>query len=97
MARRDDPEKTFQYKSRQQALLDAELIDDKLPQLLTFIRRLEATPPGAAELKARVKRFGKCNRNEGETSGQFYGRLRHWLDRDILKSPRHAPRQSDDD
>ncbi len=95
---REDNEKTTQYRSRHQVLLDAEQIEEKLPHLLMFISRLEATPPGAAELKLRIKRFGKCDRNLGESSEEFYRRLRYWLDRDIpqSKSPRHAQRQTDD-
>ncbi len=97
-ASREGNEKTLQYKSRQEAQLDDELHEDKLTQLLAFIRRLEETPLGKAELERRTKLFGECQRIEGESSGQFYGRLRHWLDRDIpqTKSPRHAPRQTDD-
>ena len=95
-ANREDHEITLQYKSRQEALLVEELNDDKLTQLLAFISRLEQTPPGAAELQRRIKLFGECKRIEGETSGQFYARLRHWLDREIpqTKSPLHAPRQT---
>jgi hypothetical protein len=97
-ASREGNEKTLQYKNRQEALLEEELNNDKLTQLLEFISRLQQTPPGAAELDRRTKLFGQCQRIEGETPGQFYGRLRHWLDRDFpqTKSPRHAARQTDD-
>jgi hypothetical protein len=89
-------ELTLQYRSRQEALLDDELIEDKLGQLLTFIGHLKRTTDGAAEIQRRVKLFGKCKRSEGETSGEFYAKLRHWLDRDNprTKPPRHAPRQT---
>ena len=62
------------------------------------VSQLDQTPSGAAELQRRRKLFGECKRIEGETSGQFYARLRHWLDRDIpqTKSPLHAPRQTGD-
>jgi hypothetical protein len=97
-ANREDNETTLQYQSRQETMLVDELNEDKLKQLLTFIGQLEQTPPGAAELERRIKLFGACKRNEGETSGQFCARLRHWLDRDLpkTKSPRHAPRQTID-
>ena len=97
-ANREANEITLQYKSRQETLLDEELTEDKLTQLLAFISQLDQTPPGAAELQRRRKLFGECKRIEGETSGQFYARLRHWLDRDIpqTKSPLHAPRQTGD-
>src|SRR5438132_12819730 len=75
-ANREDHEITLQYKSRQDALLVEEFNEDKLAQLLVFISGLEQTPPGAAELQSRIKLFGECKRIEGETSGQFYARLR---------------------
>ena len=95
-ANREDNEKTLQYKSRQEAQLDEELAEDKLTQLLLSISQLDQTPAGAAELQRRTKLVGECKRIEGETSSQFYARLRHWLDRDIpqTKSPLHAPRQT---
>ena len=97
-ATREGNETTLQYQSPQEALLVEGLNEDQLTQLLEFISRLKETPPGAAELERRIKLFGECKRNEGETSGEFYGRLRHWLDRDMpqTKSPLHAPRQTGD-
>jgi hypothetical protein len=97
-ANRENNEKTLQYRSRQETLLDEELSEDKLKQLLVSISQLDQTPLGADELQRRKKLFGECERIEGETSGQFYARLRHWLDRDIpqTKSPRHVPRQTGD-
>ena len=57
---RESHEKTFQYKSRQEALLDEELIEDKLAQLLASIDQLERTPAGAAGIQRRVKILGEC-------------------------------------
>ena len=93
---RENHEITLQYKSRQENLLAAELVEEKLEQLLEFISKLEQTLSGAAELQRRSKLFGECKRIEGETSDQFYARLRHWMDRDMpqTKSPLHAPRQT---
>jgi len=95
-ANRKDNEITLQYETRQEQLLGEELSEDKLTQLLAFVSRLEQTPHGAVELQRRRKLFGRCERIEGETSGQFYARLRQWLDREIpqTKSPLHAPRQT---
>ena len=95
-ANREGNEITLQYKSRQETLLVEELNEKNLTQLLAFIRQLERTPLGADELQRRIKFFGDCKRIEGDTSGQFYARLRHWLDRDIpkTKSPLHAPPQT---
>ena len=93
-ANRKAREIALQYKVRQESLLGEERIEENLIQLLRFIGNLEHTPPGSAELQRRIKLFGKCKRNEGDTSSQFYGKLRHWLDRDIpqTKSPRHPER-----
>jgi hypothetical protein len=92
---REDHENTFQYRTRNEALLDDELIEDKLTQLVAFIGELEQTPTGTAQLQHRVKLFGECKRGEGETSAEFYSKLHHWLERDIrqTKSPLHPPRQ----
>ena len=77
-------------------MLDEELAEDNLTQLRTFISQLDHTPVGVAELQCRRKLFGECSRIEDETSGQFYARLHHWLDRDMpqTKSPLHSPRQT---
>jgi hypothetical protein len=97
-ATREGNEITLQYQSPQEVLLVEGLNEDQLTELLKFISGLEQTPVGAADLERRIKLFGECKRNEGETSGEFYGRLRHWLDRDMpqTKSPFHAPRQTGD-
>ena len=96
---REGREKTFQYKNRQEALLDEELAEDKLTQLLAFVEELEHTPEGNAELQRRGKMFGECKRSEGETSMDFYAKLHHWLHRDIpqTKRPLHPPRQTHSD
>ena len=93
---REDHERTFQYKSRQEELLDEELVEDKLTQLLAFIGEVEQTPKGAAELQRRVKMFGECKRGEGETSAEFYGKLHHWLERKMppTKLPLHPQIQT---
>jgi hypothetical protein len=98
-ASREGNEATFQYKSRQEALLDEELIEDKLTQLLAFIADLEQDPTGSAHLHRRIKLFGECVRVDEETSAEFYSKLHHWLERDIpqTKSPLHPPRQTDGD
>jgi hypothetical protein len=97
-ANREDDEITLQYKSHQETLLDEKLSEDKLKQLLVSISQIGQTSLGAAELQRRTKLFGECKRIEGETSGQFYARLHHWLNREIpqTKSPLHAPRQTGD-
>jgi hypothetical protein len=96
-AHREAQEATLQYKSRQEALLDDEQTEEKLAQLLMFIGSLRRTPEGAAEIRSQVANFGECKRGEGETSAEFYARLRHWLDRNTprTKSPRYSPRQTE--
>ena len=81
--KRDDLEKTQQYTRRQETLLVQEMIDEKLTQLQVFIGQLSSTPHGLEELERRTRCFGECKRLAGETSGQFYARLRLWLDRDL--------------
>jgi hypothetical protein len=97
-ANREDHERTFQYRSRRETLLGDELIEDQLTQLLAFVGELAQTPAGAAQIQRRAKAFGDCQRNEGESSAEFYARLHHWLDRVIpqTKSPLHPPRQTKD-
>lgn len=93
---REDRERTFQYKSRQETLLDDELTEDMLSQLLSFIQELKHSPEGSAQLERRVKAFGECERSEGETSTAFYAKLNDWLHQDFprTKSPLHPPRQA---
>ena len=66
--------------------LPTDQVDAKLSQLQAFIGHLSETPSGRAEIHGRKKRFGECLPITGETQGQFYGRLRHWLDRSIEQS-----------
>ena len=81
--KREDLEVMLQYRTSQEKLLGAELVEEKLTQLQAFVGQLTATPNGRVELQLRTKRFGDCQRIDGETSGQFYSKLRHWLDRDM--------------
>jgi hypothetical protein len=96
-ASREGNDTTFQYKSWQETLLDAELIEDKLTQLLAFIADLEHETAGSAHLQRRIKLFGECVRGDEESSAEFSSKLHHWLQRDIpqTKSPLHLPRQTD--
>lgn len=96
-ARREGQEESLQYRTHQETLGQEEMIEEKLAQLRSFIEQLKKTSAGATELEWRTKLFGACNQIADETSSQFYGRLRHWMDRDLpqTKSPLHAPRQTD--
>ena len=97
-ANREDDEATLQYRTKNEALDEAELIEDKLAQLQATIAQMEQTPQGLAELQRRVKLFGVCQRLADETSAQFCDKLRVWLERDLpqTKSPLHPPRQTGD-
>ena len=94
-ATREGNEITLQHVSPKEALLIEEMVEEKLAQLQASIEQLKQTPEGIAELQGRLKAFGECSRIEGETSGQFYDKLRRWLERDIplTKLPLHPPRQ----
>ena len=92
---REGNEITLQHKSQKEALLIEELIEEKLAQLQASVEQLKETPEGTTDLQRRIKAFGECQRIEGETSGQFFDKLRRWLDREIpqTKAPLHPPRQ----
>ena len=94
-ATREGNEVTLQHKSQREAFLVEELAKENLAQLRASIEQLKQTQEGTAELERRVKAFGECERVEGETFGQFYERLRRWLEKEIpqTKSPLHPPRQ----
>ena len=94
-ATRDGNEVTLQHQSRNEMSLIAALVEERLAELQASIEQLKQTPAGPAELQRRVKAFGECQRIEGETSAQFYDKLRRWMDRDAppTKSPLHPPRQ----
>lgn len=94
-ANRARNEVTLQHKSRNEALSIERLVEENLAELQASMERLRQTPEGMAELKRRTKVFGECKRIEDETAGQFYDKLRRWLQREIpqTKSPLHPPRQ----
>ena len=97
-AKREGHEATLQYRTHQETLGVEERYEERLAQLHSYIRQLKRTPPGAVEFERRIKVFGECNRVDNEPTNQFYGRLRHWLDRDmpLAKARLHPPRHSGD-
>jgi hypothetical protein len=96
-ATREGNEITLQHKSQRETLLDEQWFQEKLAELQASIELLKQSPQEADRLEQRVKHFGECGRIEGETSGQYYEKLRRWLDRDIPKTklPLHPPRQNE--
>lgn len=97
-ANREDHEATLQYRTKNEALDEAELSEEKLTQLQATVARLEQTPQGKAELQRRTTLYGECKRLAAETSPQFCDKLRVWLERELpqTKSPLHPPRQTGD-
>jgi hypothetical protein len=89
---REGREMILQHQRQQRTLSAEKLKEEKLDHLLAFVGQLERTPSGAAELQCRTAAFGECRRIAGETSGQFHGRLRHWLDRDMPQAKSRLPR-----
>lgn len=70
--------------AQQQSRLDPNaLVREKLEKLQEFIDQLEKTPHGRDELRDRRAQFGDCKQDPGESASQFYGKLRHWLDRNV--------------
>ena len=97
-ANREDHEATLQYRTKNEAQHEAELIEEKLIQLQATVAQLEQTPEGIAELQRRTTLYGECKRLADDTSAQFCNKLRVWLERDLpqTKSPLHPPRQTGD-
>ena len=90
---REGQEITLQHKTRQQTLSREELDEFKLTHLLEFIKQLEQSPAGLADIRCRTRLFGECIRFEGETTSRFHGRLRFWLDRNLPQTKSTQPAQ----
>lgn len=90
---REGQEITLQHKTRHETLSREELDEFKLTHLLEFIKQLEQTSAGLAEIRRRTRLFGECIRFEGETTGQFHNRLRLWLDRNLPQTKSTHPVQ----
>ena len=88
-------EVTLQHQSRNENSPIEALVEETLAELQASIEQLKQTPKGLTELQRRVKTFGDCQRIEGQTTVQFYDKLRRWMDREApsTKSPLHPPRQ----
>jgi uncharacterized membrane protein len=97
-ANREDHEATLQYRTKNEALDEAELIEEKLTQLQARVAQLGQTLEGIVELQRRTTLYGECKRLADETSAEFCDKLRIWLDRELpqTKSPLHPPRQTGD-
>jgi hypothetical protein len=94
-ATREGNEVTLQHKSREDASLTDEWVEECLANLQTLIEQQKQTPTGDAEFKERINALGECTRIEGETSFDFHNRLHRWHTREIPQTriPLHPPRQ----
>jgi len=95
-ATREGNEQTLQHKSVADFQMTEELMQERLHGLESLIEQIRKTPPGKVEIARRVGAFGECVKIESETAGQYYERLRLWLERRLpqQKKPLHPPRQN---
>ncbi len=86
--KREDLEATLRFRSRQETLSAEDLIEERLTHLQIFIGQLKRTPHGLAEIEGRTKRFGDCERIEGETADHFYGKLAPLAGQVVMPCPK---------
>ena len=91
----EDLEIAREARLRQNHLLPAAQITEKLTDLLTFVRQLERTEEGKADLERRAQMFGDCMLDPNENERHFYGKLRHWLDGDVTQGSGRSTHQED--
>jgi hypothetical protein len=70
-------------QARHESLTGDAKVEDSLTHLETYVRQLEATAQGKAELERREIKFGPCTQLAGESRRSYFGRLRNWIDRDL--------------
>jgi hypothetical protein len=80
----EDLETIRRTQAQQKNLSTDAQIEVKLGLLRAFIEQLAQTPQGKADLASRTRAFGSCLRMTGESNRRYYGRLRRWLDADLL-------------
>lgn len=80
----EDLEAAQQVRARLSNLAPDEQIREKLSNLSGFVQQLAQTDAGKADLDRRTRMFGPCKRAAGESNRDYYGRLRRWLDRDLM-------------
>lgn len=95
-ATREGNETTLQHKSATDFQMTEELMQERLVGLQSLIEQIRKTPEGKVEIARRIAAFGECSKIESETAGQYYERLRLWLERCLPKNrrPLHPPRQN---
>lgn len=97
-ATREGNETTLQHKSLADFQMTEELMQERLAGLQSLIEQIRKKPAGKVEIAKRISAFGECTKLESETAGQYYERLRFWLERRLpqQKRPLHPPRQIGD-
>lgn len=81
-------------RHRFESLPSSAQMQERLHQLQTFIRHLANTDQGRKDLQQRVSLLGPCQAATDETPAVFYGRLRRWLDQDLVRHARRARREA---
>ena len=87
----DGLETIRQAEAEYRDLSPAAQIRVKLGRLQAFIEQLSQTPHGQAELADRTRAFGPCVQAIDESNGRYYGRLRRWLDADLITKTSASP------
>jgi hypothetical protein len=72
------------HRQRFENLSSSDKTQERLNQLQAFVRQLASTDLGRKDLHQRANLLGPCRPAAGETPSVFYGRLRRWLDQDLL-------------
>jgi len=82
-SKEEDLQTLAEAQERHSEMSASQQIDEKLEQLQAFVQQMSQTVQGKADLQRRTQTFGPCRVREGESSREFYGRLRRWLDADV--------------
>jgi len=82
-SKQEDLQALAEAQVRYSGMSASQQIDEKLEQLQAFVQQMSQTVQGKADLQRRTQTFGPCRVREGETTREFYGRLRRWLDADV--------------
>ncbi|MBL9084621.1 MAG: hypothetical protein JNK76_22650 [Planctomycetales bacterium] len=78
--KQDDLASMQRLLDERESLPKPERMRRRLAELQSFVELLGATDVGQAELAQRRERYGECTQGPRETDGDFYCRLRTWLD-----------------
>lgn len=85
-AGREGDEITFRYRSRNEDLLDEELIEGRMTQLVAVIAEMQHAAVGSVRLERRSRWCGACERVADDSTVEFYAKLRPWIESDLPRS-----------